>query len=884
MLDFLLIAEKETKDKITVYPKFIVNPSTKDLMLRGGDFYAVWDADAGMWSTKESSVIEQVDRELELYKLRMVSNTKPVSVSYMWDSDSGSIDRWHKYVQRQMRDCYKPLDEKVIFSNTKVVKEDYTSKRLPYPLKKGSIESYEELVDTLYSEDNRRKFEWAIGAIISGDAKRIQKFEVFYGSAGTGKSTVLNIIGKLFDGYTSTFSAKELASASNPFALESFKDNPLVSIQHDGDLSRIEDNTKLNSIVSHETMEVNAKYTRIYTTRFNTFLFMGTNKPVKITEAKSGLLRRLIDVRPTGKKLPFERYSELWRKIDFELGAIAYHCLKVYEELGESYYDNYVPLDMMSATNDFYDFMDHNYDYFADNEAVTLTDIWRKYKDYCEYANAFRQPMRVVQTELENYFENFQDRTTYQGKQVRHLYSGFLKSRFERGEPVPKPSPKVASWLDFKEQHSVLDDILADAPAQESKEDGSPLKPWSAVTTSLKDICTSVLHWVNIPESMRMIVIDFDIYGEDGEKSLEANLLAASKWPMTYAELSKSGKGIHLHYIYDGDPNELSRIFEEHVEIKVFTGNAALRRLLTKCNDIPVAVLTPSPNLPKRGGKRVVDWDGIKNAKMLKTMILRNLKKEYHSDTTSSVDYIKYLLDQAYEAGIPYDMTDIQPAVLQFAMNSTNQASKCVATVAQMKFKSEEKEPVDIPEEAYDDGRLVFFDCEVYINLFVVAWKYAGDASCVKMINPKPWEVEELFRFKLVGFNCRQYDNHILLAAARGYSNEQLYKLSQDIIVHHTGFFSEAYNISYTDVLDFCTDKMSLKKWEIELDIHHQEMAIPWDQPAPEDRWAEIAGYCENDVIATEAVFNARKGDFMARQIQVDLVNLLHGNEMEVAA
>lgn len=87
--------------------------------------------------------------------------------------------------------------------------------------------------------------------------QKLQKFMVLYGAAGTGKSTVLNIIQQLFDGYYSVFDAKALGSSSNSFALEAFKTNPLVAIQHDGDLSRIEDNTRLNSLVSHELMTVN---------------------------------------------------------------------------------------------------------------------------------------------------------------------------------------------------------------------------------------------------------------------------------------------------------------------------------------------------------------------------------------------------------------------------------------------------------------------------------------------------------------------------------------------------------------------------------------------------------------------------------------------------
>lgn len=107
-----------------------------------------------------------------------------------------------------------------------------------------------------------------------------------------------------------------------------------------------------------------------------------------------------------------------------------------------------------------------------------------------------------------------------------------------------------------------------------------------------------------------------------------------------------------------------------------------------------------------------------------------------------------------------------------------------------------------------------------------------------------------------------------------GYSNEQLYKLSQNIINNGQGFFGEAYNLSYTDIYDFAAKKQSLKKWEIELGIHHQELGLPWDQPVPEERWVEVAEYCDNDVIATEAVFNHLRGDFIARQILADLAGM----------
>jgi hypothetical protein len=122
-----------------------------------------------------------------------------------------------------------------------------------------------------------------------------------------------------------------------------------------------------------------------------------------------------------------------------------------------------------------------------------------------------------------------------------------------------------------------------------------------------------------------------------------------------------------------------------------------------------------------------------------------------------------------------------------------------------------------------------------------------------------------------------------------GYNNYQLYDLSKRIIEEHSqdALFREAYDISYSDVLDFSSVKQNLKEWEIDLadewdknhpnqdgnPFMHIEMAIPWDLPAPKSMWPKIVEYCSNDVITTEAVFEARQEDWKARKILADLAN-----------
>ena len=872
VIDFLIASRRTNKNgTVEVYAKFIIKKS-EDLMIRGGDFYAIWLEERGVWSTDEQDALQLIDCELERYakEYKEKHPDADVRVLHMWDSENGMIDRWHRYCQKHMRDDYHMLDEKLIFSNTESSKTDYSSKRLSYPLEEGSIAAYDKLISTLYSKEERHKIEWAIGSIVSGESKKLQKFMVLYGAAGTGKSTILNIIQQLFEGYYSVFDAKALGSSSNSFALEAFKSNPLVAIQHDGDLSKIEDNTRLNSLVSHELMTVNEKFKSTYSNRFKCFLFMGTNKPVKITDGKSGLLRRLIDVSPTGNKLEPREYKRLVKQISFELGAIAYHCQEVYLS-DPGAYDDYIPTTMMSASNDFYNYIIDSYHVFKKEDGTTLKAAWEMYKVYCDDAKVpYSLSQRSFKEELKNYFWDFKERFVAEdGARVRSYYSGFRTDKFEDEFKEKKEEAAPKYLIKFEEIESIFDKECADCFAQYATANETPSKKWDEVTKRLKDLNTSKLHYVKVPENH--IVIDFDIKGKDGKKSFEKNLEEASKWPATYAELSKSGAGIHLHYIYSGDASKLSRVYDDNIEVKVFTGKSSLRRKLTKCNDLPIATI--SSGLPLKGDEKLVNWEGIKNEKMLRTMIKRNLNKEYHGATKPSVDYIYSLLEDAYSSGIGYDVSDMRNSVFAFAANSTHQADYCIKLVNKMKFKSEEP---SLAKDS-DSDELIFYDVEVFPNLFLVNWKVEGEGQpVVRMINPGPSEIEELVRHKLIGFNCRRYDNHILYARLIGYDNQKLYELSQKIINSKKGenrdsFFGEAYNISYTDVYDFAATKQSLKKWEIELGIHHQELGLPWDQPVPEELWPKVAEYCDNDVIATEAVFNHLKGDFIAREILSDL-------------
>lgn len=862
-MDFYTIKERTGKNGIIeVYPDFKVCRS-KDLMVRGKSFYAIWDESKSLWSTDEYDVQRLIDADLYRHAEEVkAKNIGIVQVKALSDFSSNAWLQFRNYIGH-LSDSSHQLDEHLTFSNTEVKKADYVSRKLHYPLVPGDISAYNELIGTLYEPSERRKLEWAVGAIISGDARQIQKFVVLYGAAGAGKSTFLNIIQKLFAGYYTTFEAKALTSNSNAFSTEVFKSNPLVAIQHDGDLSRIEDNTKLNSIVSHEEMTMNEKYKPSYMSRINAFLFMGTNKPVKITDAKSGLIRRLIDVQPSGERVSPRKYQTLYAQIDFELGAIAHHCLEVYRELGKDYYSSYRPIEMMLQTDVFYNFIEDSFDVFKSQNGVTLNQAYEMYKQFCDATLVeFKLPRYKFREEIKNYFHNFEERAIVDGVRVRSWYSGFITDHLSIQVKEEDPLPLVMD--DFE---SIFDTDCMNQPAQYATANETPIKRWAEVTTKLSDIDTSKLHYVKPP--LNHIVIDFDLTDDSGNKSLERNMEAASKWPKTYAEFSKGGSGIHLHYIYDGDPTELSRLYSEGIEIKVFTGDSSLRRRLSKCNNIPIATI--NSGLPLKE-KKMINTDSVKSEKAIRDLIERNLNKEIHPGTKPSMDFIYKILDDAYKSGVKYDVSDMKPKLMAFANNSSNQAAYCIKLLTKMQFKSEEAESVEL--EAKDE-RLVFFDVEVFPNLFIICWKYEDSDTVVRMINPTPNEVEDLLKFKLVGFNCRRYDNHILYGRFMGYDNEQLYKLSQKIISGSpTALFGEAYDISYTDIYDYSSKKQGLKKFQIELGIHHKELGLPWDEPVPEDMWQLVAEYCDNDVISTEVVHKARIQDFAAREILAKLSGL----------
>lgn len=884
MLDFVHIKKYEkNKSKTIVYPDFAITSSTKDVMIRGGYFYAVWDEEAGLWSKNLYRMMELVDKEVEKEYSRLCGSHEIDGMGYvaqyMRYESSGLLHKFNKFT-KDCIDIWSPLDQKPIFKSDPVKRSDFASFRLNYDIdpEERNIEMYDRMMDTLYSMTERRKLEWAIGCCLSGDSRKVQKFIALYGGPGTGKSTVLNIIEALLPGYCVAFDAAALGNKNSQFSLEAFSNDPIVAIQHDSDMSKINDNTKFNSVVSHEKILTNEKFRKSYMKTYNAFLFIGTNSPIKITEARSGLSRRLIDVNPSGNTLDVQTYRSAVASVGYALGAIAHRCIRVYQTFGPDYYNNYRPMKMMELTNDIYAFVEDNYFLLRDKEYITLASLWDLYKRFVDDTGIpYKMKRRDLANELQYYFKEFlTDKHLPDGSHIRSVYSGFktelFDSSFQNSEAPPLPD-----FLKLAPRQSYFDKTHQDCPSQLANDEDKPLQKWDNVTTTLSDIDTSKTHYIRIPKNE--VVIDFDLKDGDGNKSLERNIEAARNWPPTYAETSKSGSALHLHYIYDGDVSKLSRIYSPDIEIKVFNGKSSLRRKLTLCNDYEITTI--SSGLPLKEEKAMISEKEIKSERGLRKLMKRAMGKEIHEFTRPNIDFIKHILDEAYQSGLTYDVSDLYTRVLAFAGNSTHQAEYCVGVVSNMHFRSKDKEEeIKKPAEPIGSimhppkGKLVFFDIEVFPNLVLICWKAEGEGNPVmRMFNPTPDEVKDfVMSFDLVGYNNRKYDNHILIGLMMGLNNAEIYHLSQKLIANDpNAYFMTGWDVSYTDVLDFISKKQSLKKHEIDLGIYHKENEFPWYEPVAEKNWIKVAEYCDNDVRATEAVFNAYRGDFLAREILADL-------------
>lgn len=832
----------------------------RDLVVRGKAFYAFWTGKS--WSTDINDLIVAVDSEVK-EKYVETKNKFPnaiIKASYMRDYESQVRTNFENYV-KMSPNSDKKFNTHILFSDHEVVRDDYATTQLSYTPEELDTPAFDEMMDVLYDKPELEKIMWFMGAALTNSMKDIQKFMYLYGGKGTGKGTVIDIFKMVFEGYYAEIDLAKLTGGSE-FATAQVQEVPIL-VDSDSDISKIKQDVNLLKLTAHEPLAVNKKYQAQYEVTFEGLLITASNQRYKVGNVDSGINRRAVVVEPSNRKIPLDKYRKLKKQIKFELPGIAMNAMRIFNELGPAYYDSETDVEMMMATDLMFSFVRENAPILGD--PTTLKQASELYKLYLEDlgydTNGYK---RKLKNELQRYYDHFDERSaTIDGVRTRNVYSGFKRSLVFPDE-VKKEKSEPSLALNSHISH--FDALSANYPAQLANSAGTPQKPWSEVSSTLKDIDTSKLHYVLVPKNH--IVIDFDLKNEKGDKDRVLNLRKAAEFPPTYAEYSKGGEGVHLHYIYDGDVDKLSSVYEPGIEIKVYSGKMSLRRKLSKCNDLEVATI--SSGLPVKEEDKLVYQDVDKmvwNESKMRTAIKKNLRKEYHPATKPSMDFIAHIFSQAEATGVEYDLTDMRNDILVFASRSSHQAPACIKIANKINYSTIKQEEPTAKKMVYEDSELYFYDIEVYPNLLIVCWKRLGQDEITKWFNPSPAQIEWLTSRPIIGFNCRRYDNHILYGRLVGDDNLAMFNRSAHIVADGSGMLSGAYNLSYADIYEYIVKKQSLKKWEVELGIKHDEFELPWDQPLDEAQWERAGEYCANDVEATEAVFNATYDDYIARKM-----------------
>lgn len=160
----------------------------------------------------------------------------------------------------------------------------------------STTKAYNELVTTILSEEDQQKFEWAIGAMLSGGTPNTV---VIRGDTATGKTTLTTIVRKmLVSPSTGNYSRK-------------------VDFQY-GNSRRVE-------FQYGDTSFENSP---------DTFIFVEMND-------YSGVELDALVISTTGDRVPVNKHYVLTQQIDSELIYIAEHCIDVYRHFGDDYYSTF---------------------------------------------------------------------------------------------------------------------------------------------------------------------------------------------------------------------------------------------------------------------------------------------------------------------------------------------------------------------------------------------------------------------------------------------------------------------------------------------------------------------------------------------------------------
>ena len=903
-MDFYDIIVDNSKKVTSIGPIFRTI-DIQDIIIdnKAQEVIAFWDEKAQTWSDNTAKLLVGIDDEiLQKYKeFQKLHPEAPVTLNMINNVASVAYRDWLKFLS-SVRTPKPTFNSEVIFSDHTIERSDYATYKLPYtPNPDIDIEGFLEGMSVFYEPAELDKLMWFIGATLTGDIHDIQKFAYLYGRAGSGKGTTINIIKQIFQGpYTGQISLEKLTGKSE-FASSQVRDLPVL-YDPEVNLYRMTNDTPLLALTAHEPISVNRKFRDPIEISFRGFLIAASNQPVKVRNIDAGINRRLVDIYQTGGKMDSTQYAAWMDSIPSQVPGIAAYAINKYRTMGRSYFEGYVSQQMLAQTNYMHRFVKTHYDQFTDPMPLN-----RAYSQYEEYLASDNVDFKVTRHDFQNDFARYWDHTlqkhqTVGGVQSKFWFYGFDKSSIgEQNEDTGN----AGSTISNQEQPNDFDQLFNSSfnifesdpglvyPAQLATSTGVPSSPWTKVTTTSTDIDQSKLHYLLVDKSI--IVIDIDTHKPTDKPAMEVlrKLKDVYSLPNTFAEPSRSGSGIHLYYSYsDRIPLKSMELFPQ-VELKVYNGNASLRRIFTKSNGVKAltsvnyATLKPLFDAAQKE-PRMIDSQlksAISTEEEIRTLIKKALRMEIHDHTKPNMDFIAHILDEAVANDVLYNISDLETAITTFATASTNQSDTCIRIAMDLPYKNPQTDPTvfdpdefpKAPSGHVDPQDFMFYDTEVYRNVFMLSYYKRSTMDEPKtLINPSQDELYKLFTNEaLVGFNNYRYDDYILYYALMGYGPLELFSVSQQLIQEHASnkLSFKAHDVSYLDLYEIASTKQSLKKWEVDLGLPYDELDIDWNEPLAPELWDRVAAYNRNDTAVLPGLLDAIYGDYEA----VELLSQLSG-------
>lgn len=217
------------------------------------------------------------------------------------------------------------------------------------------------------------------------DTRLFDKFFILLGEGGTGKSTFLNMIGKLLG--PQNVSHLTIHELNHQFLLPELSGKK-ANLGDDIEHGALENCAILKKLVANEPVEVNKKFQNPFTLINNATLIFTANKMPYISERTSGIYRRLMII-PMNVKIQNTDFEFISKLGDVDMEYLLNRAVRALQEMlkrnsfiSPRSVEDELKVYIRYQSNSLTFLFDRNYDAFKVN-GVSETALYEEYKVYC---------------------------------------------------------------------------------------------------------------------------------------------------------------------------------------------------------------------------------------------------------------------------------------------------------------------------------------------------------------------------------------------------------------------------------------------------------------------------------------------------------------------